>query len=345
MFEAMLHALAAAAASFLAVPLAVRMLARHQVIDTPNERSSHSRPVPRGGGIGLLLPFAFGTAVLLAGPLRGDAFAGALLVGVLGMAVIGFIDDLRTLPALPRLVAEGLLAALCLAWADAGLQALALPGLGSLELGAAGPVVTWLFVVGFTNMFNFMDGINGLAGFQTLLGAGGLALLGAQGGDAALALPLALLAGGAVGFLRSNFPRAAVFMGDVGSLPIGFALAMGVLRAHGHGGLPVWIPALMIWPFLLDATYTLVNRTLRGRNPFRAHRTHVYQRLTVLGWSHTRVTTVYAAAMLVCVVAADGAAHGGWNGIAVFWPIFAVTLVGSVLTVIRVRASRLGSAG
>ncbi|MCB1150477.1 hypothetical protein KDK88_02960, partial [bacterium] len=107
MFEALLHALAAAAASLIAVPLVVRLLARHQVIDTPNERSSHTRPVPRGGGIGLLLPFAAGTAILLLDPLRGDAFAGALLLGVTGMAVIGFIDDLKTLPPLPRLIAEG----------------------------------------------------------------------------------------------------------------------------------------------------------------------------------------------------------------------------------------------
>ncbi len=341
MFDALLHALAAAVASFVTVPLAIRGLARTQVIDVPNERSSHTIPVPRGGGIGMLVPWLVGVTILLVGgDLALSGFALALTIGVIGMAVVGFVDDVKTLPALPRLIVEGALVAVCLWMGDVTISSLALPGIGSVELGVLGLPAAWLFVVGFTNMFNFMDGINGLAGFQTLLGAGGLAVISALSGDMTLALPMALLAGASIGFLRFNFPRASVFMGDVGSLPIGFALAMAVLRVHGHGGLPLWVPVLMIWPFLFDATYTLVNRVVRKRNPFRAHRSHVYQRLVVAGWSHTRVTLLYTGLALVCSSAAVLVDRDILEGSWVFWPLLALTLIWTIATVSQIRAAR-----
>lgn len=343
MFEAILYAMATAAAGFGAVPFAIRLLAGSRVMDVPNARSSHTQPTPRGGGIGILLPWMVGMAVgIWTGDVPGTGFPAALMVGVGGMAIIGFIDDVRSLPALPRLIAEGALVALCLGVSGASVTELALPGIGAVDLGPLGPVVAWLFVVGFTNMFNFMDGINGIAGFQTLIGAAGLAFLGASSGDPSVLVPMALLSGSAVGFLFFNFPRASVFMGDVGSLPIGFALAMGVLRVHGgggEGGLPLWIPVLTIWPFLFDATYTLINRTLRKRNPFRAHRSHAYQRLVVSGWSHVRVTMLYALAMLICSACSYAYGVERISGPAVFLGVVLVSLGWMIVVVSRIRAS------
>ena len=342
MFDTVLHALATAAASLVCVPVVIRALAGSQVLDIPNERSSHTRPVPRGGGIGMLVPWAAGMIILwAAGGLPFSGFPLALAVGVFGLAVIGFADDVHDLKPLFRLLLEGALVAACLALSGLRVEVLSVPGF-EVTLGMAGWLAAWLFVVGFTNMFNFMDGINAIAGFQTLIGAGGLALMAAHLGDPVLALPMALLAGGAVGFLRYNFPRASVFMGDVGSLPIGFALSMAVLRTHTGGGassgLPLWLPVLFILPFLFDATYTLVNRALKGRNPFHAHRSHVYQRLTVSGWAHVRVTIIYAVFMVMCAAGAFAAyAWPNW-GFEIFWGLFAVALGWTVTTVTRVRA-------
>ncbi|MBK6899706.1 MAG: hypothetical protein IPH09_10675 [bacterium] len=155
-------------------------------------------------------------------------------------------------------------------------------------------------------------------------------------------MSMALLAGGTVGFLPQNFPRARVFMGDVGSLPLGFLLSMGVLRAHagpdGTGGAPLWMPLLLIWPFLGDATFTLVNRAVHGRNPFHPHRSHVYQRLVVSGWSHLRVTLHYAAAMAVCIAAAFVCRVRSGFAWPVFWGIVAATLCIALATAARIRA-------
>ncbi|MBK9304871.1 MAG: hypothetical protein IPM94_13610 [bacterium] len=225
--------LLSATAGLVFTPWLVGLLRRASVMDVPNERSSHARPVPVGGGIGILVPWLLGMGVAaVAGVFPAPGFPAALVVGAIVLAVLGFVDDLRGLPPLQRLAVESVVAAACLKAGGLPVVTIALPGLDPVAAGAFGWVVAWVFVVGFTNMFNFMDGIDGLAGFQALLGAGALAVWAALAGDTTLAVSAALLAGATVGFLRANYPRARVFMGDVGSLPLGFLLAMGVLRVH-----------------------------------------------------------------------------------------------------------------
>jgi len=343
MHPALTAALLSAAAGLAFTPRLVALLKRARVMDVPNARSSHAQPVPVGGGLGILAPWLLGLgAAGFLGVFPSPGFPLALAAGAVILAALGFLDDLRGLPPLQRLAVESLLAAVCLKAGGLTVVAIELPGCGPLAAGAAGWVAAWLFVVGFTNMFNFMDGINGLAGFQALLGAGALAVWSALAGDVPLAVTAALLSGATWGFLRANFPRAKVFMGDVGSLPLGFLLAMGVLRAHAGadraGTTPLWLPLLFIWPFLSDATYTLLNRAVHGRNPFRPHRSHVYQRLVVAGWSHARVTTIYAAATGLCIAAAFACRERPALGPFVFWGIASVTLGLFVAIVSRVRA-------
>ncbi len=346
----------AAAASLALMPRIIVRLHRSRVMDIPNQRSSHRHPVPRGGGIGLLAPLLAG--LLLAWPLgwiEHPGYALALAVGVVGLGTLGFLDDIYSLPALLRLAAQLLVAGVCLELAGFGLDRLDLPLLGGWETGGAGFLVALLWLVGFTNMFNFMDGINGMAGSQTILGAGGLALVGYLTGNDDLVLVGGLLAGGAVGFLRWNFPKARVFLGDVGSLPVGFALALSVLFARAGAatggwsapgpdggtatGLPVWIPVLLVWPFLFDAGYTLVNRAVHGRNPIRPHRSHVYQRLVVAGASHQRVTMMYAGWMLACTAVALVSLSRPAAGGRLFWVVVVASLAWTLRTVTRIRAS------
>jgi UDP-N-acetylmuramyl pentapeptide phosphotransferase/UDP-N-acetylglucosamine-1-phosphate transferase len=334
----------AAAVSLSCTPPLVRALMRSRSLDVPNERSSHDEPVPVGGGLGILGVWLAGLVALgLAGSLPWTGFTAALALGAVVLGALGLIDDRRPLPPILRLVVQSLVAAGCLKLGGLAAVGLAWPGTDPVALGATGWIVSWLFVVGFTNMFNFMDGIDGLAGFQALLGSGALAVWSALAGDVPLAVAAALLAGATVGFQRANFQRARVFMGDVGSLPLGFLLAMGVLRVHVGpdftGATPLWLPLLFVWPSLGDATYTLLNRAAHGRNPFRPHRSHVYQRLVVAGMSHARVSSLYAAAMAACIAAAFAGRARPMLGPILFWGIFASTLATIIAIVGRVRAA------
>jgi UDP-GlcNAc:undecaprenyl-phosphate GlcNAc-1-phosphate transferase len=197
--------------------------------------------------------------------------------------------------------------------------------------------------VGFTNIFNFMDGINGLAFTQLIIGGAAFSFLGAWNGDYDLAVSGALAAGSALGILKYNFPKALVFMGDVGSLPSGFLLAMLGLRAafgtHNHD-VTFLVPVLALWPFLYDGSYTLLNRLFHRRNPFRAHRSHLYQRLIVKGHSHQKITAGYALWMALC--GATAYVLPDCSLVTVGWVMMGM-VIGSVAytvaTVAKVRAS------
>ncbi|MBK6899727.1 MAG: glycosyltransferase family 4 protein [bacterium] len=344
MHTVVIAALVSAAAGLALTPRLVDLLRRADILDIPNARSSHTQPIPVGGGLGILVPWLFGMAVVAAvGGFSEAGFPAALSAGAAVLAVLGFVDDRRNLTPLSRLVVESLVAAACIGAGGLPVFEIELPGFTPLATGSFGWALSWLFVVGFTNMFNFMDGINGLAGFQALLGASALAVWASLAGDSTLAMAAALLAGSSVGFLRANFPRAKVFMGDVGSLPLGFLLAMGVLRVQAGAGpvsaAPFWLPLLFVWPFLGDATYTLLNRAVHRRNPFRPHRSHIYQRLVVAGLSHKHVTLIYASAMLACIAAAFVCREHPPLRPYVFWGGLAVTTALMVAIVVRVRAS------
>ena len=343
MLTLLLCTVLAAAASLALMPRIIVRLYRRRVMDIPNQRSSHRHPVPRGGGLGVLavLLAGLGLATLL-GAVQDRSLAAALAGGALLLGLLGFLDDLYSLPALLRLVAQLLVAGGCLRLAGVTLVRMDLPLLGSWETGAAGFWLAALWVVGFTNMFNFMDGINGMAGWQAILGGLGLGLLGRATGRPDLALVGGLTAGATVGFLRWNFPRARVFLGDVGSLPLGFVLAMSVLAVHdlpGAATIPVWVPVLMVWPVFFDAGYTLVNRAVHRRNPFHAHRSHLYQRLVVAGASHEAVSLAYAAWLAVTAAIALWSRDHPVSGGRLFWVVVVVSLAWAVRTAVRVRAS------
>ena len=174
-----------------------------------------------------------------------------------------------------------------------------------------GAGVAILFTVGFVNFFNFMDGINGLAACQGIWGALALGVLLLWGGAENSPVVAAAMAGGCLGFLPHNFPRARMFMGDVGSTSIGFCLAMLTLVGGSRCPLPWTAFILPLGVFIYDAVFTVVKRAIRRENIFRAHREHHYQLLIRSGWSHVRVTFLQAALMtLFCA----GAALYSWGG-------------------------------
>ena len=247
--------------------------------DLPNDRSLHSAPVSRSGGLAMVC------AIALTGPLFFYGVGTWLSLGAV-LALVSFVDDWRGLPALPRLTAH-LLAALALVYYM--MPDLPLPLAALLVL-----VIVWS-----TNLYNFMDGADGLAGGMTLIGFGVYAAAG-WNADATLAWFAASISATAAAFLLLNFHPARIFMGDVGSIPLGFlAAAMGIYGWYSAIW-PAWFPLLTFSPFIVDATLTLAQRAARGERFWHAHREHYYQRLVRMGMGHRR--TAVAEYVLMAAV-------------------------------------------
>jgi UDP-N-acetylmuramyl pentapeptide phosphotransferase/UDP-N-acetylglucosamine-1-phosphate transferase len=295
-----LHCAAVATAAFVAsavVVMLVRIWTTHkQILDHPNERSSHSSPTPRGGGLGIVV-------VVVAGMLFLDhSAAGALwpwLAAAIAIAVTGWIDDVRSLPTALR-VPVHLLAGIGVVLAYGGFV-----GLSDVSFGLLAAPLTVLWIFGLTNAFNFMDGIDGIAGAQALVAGAAWAAIAWHSHDAVLLHAALLIAAASAGFLLHNWSPARIFMGDVGSTFLGFTLAVVPLFSAA-GRRDALVPALIVWPFVFDSSFTFLRRLRKRENVFAAHRSHLYQRLTMAGWSHCRVALLYMA-----FAAAGGAAAVG----------------------------------
>ncbi len=263
-----------------ATGLVLRWLRAKQIFDVPNHRSSHAVPTPRGGGLAVTPVVTAGIGLYFA--LRGgNAADWAMLAGMALLAALSWIDDRRSLPPWPRFAAQIAAAALVLALMPASTVT------GGLLPSAMEKLLLGLAWVWFVNLYNFMDGIDGITGAETVsLSAGLLIVLP----GVAAAGPLAILAGAAMGFLIWNWHPAKIFMGDVGSIPLGFVL--GYLLLKGVSLHPLGWAAALILPALYwaDATITLLRRALAGKPVWQAHREHFYQRATQGGWSHARVS-------------------------------------------------------
>jgi len=262
--------------------LATWYASRTGVLDHPGERHSHLVPTPRGGGAGLILALVAVTALVVPAviPLM---WRTCILPGVVVLAVVGWWDDHRSLGAGSRFLVQLTVTFYLLACASGSEWAA-----GPVFLVAAGVFIVWM-----TNLYNFMDGSNGMAGLQGVFSGCVLAWLFAGSGDGGWALVSLLLAAACVGFLPWNLPRARVFMGDVGSLALGFSFATLLVFGIGAGAFSVPVAMLVMPLFLVDATMTLMVRILKGERWYNAHRQHLYQRLIGYGWSHGRVAAFY----------------------------------------------------
>jgi len=286
------------AAAWVLVGLTRMIALRAGLIDVPNRRSSHIVPTPRGGGMAILLVALCAVAVsTLSGRMPLVAGLSWILGGTV-VGIIGLIDDIRGLPVALRMGFQAL-AAISLLVATGGLPQLPMPA-GNLELGYWGWVLGIVVVVWSINLFNFMDGIDGLAAAQSLFVAGaGALLVGSVGVAGGLQLPLLALAGASGGFLVWNVATTKIFMGDVGSGFIGFSLAASAFLTAGHGSTNLWTWLALNGLFFADATITLLSRWLRGQRVLEAHRSHAYQQLSRRWGSHSAVTLTYSAINVV----------------------------------------------
>lgn len=269
--------------SLLGTGLARNYALRRRMLDLPGERSSHQRPTPRGGGIALVLVFLATLPALAAAGLVPLALTGTLLLGGGAVALIGFLDDHHDVPATHRLGVHAGAAVLALVW-------IGLPeGLPWPIAWLAAPLAA-LGLVWLINLYNFMDGLDGLAGGELVSVSAGMALLLALQGHGGTALLLAVLAAAGLGFLRWNWPPARIFMGDVGSGFLGYCLGVIALSSLRQGEATLWPWLIAGAVFIVDASLTLARRMLSGAAWTQAHRSHAYQRAARRLGSHRPVT-------------------------------------------------------
>lgn len=286
-------------AGFLALLSAVVVAAmiRVRILDRPNHRSSHTRPTPKGGGVGVVVAFLAGQAALWWGAdharLEAPLFAG-FLVGAATIAVVSLLDDLRDFRFTVKLAAQAL-AAIIVMVAGLRIETLSVPLLGPIELGLLAWPFTLLWIVGLTNAMNFVDGLDGLVSGTALIACVFLAVAADQAGGAFVYFGALLLAAGLLGFLPWNLNPARIFLGDVGSQFIGYVLAvLGVAAARFDSAqVSFWIVPILLLTPIFDTVFTLLRRAREGENLASAHRGHLYQVLARTGWSVRSVALLH----------------------------------------------------
>jgi Fuc2NAc and GlcNAc transferase len=326
--DVLLVALAALVSSVVLTGIVRSLVVSHGVLDVPNARSSHTAPTPRGGGVSIVVVTTIAVGVLAT---QGylDFNLSLALGGGLAIAVVGFIDDRRSVSAKVRLVVHFAAAFWALAWLG-GLPPLRLGehvftfGWGGYVLGAVG--IVWTL-----NLFNFMDGIDGLAASEAIFIALGAMLLSVIAGTTEVMPAAAAFAAACAGFLFWNLPRARIFMGDVGSGYVGYAIVTMALAAARHDSVALLVWLILGAVFFVDATVTLVRRLARGERVQEAHRSHAYQWLARKWQSHGRVTG--AVTMLnvvwllpIALIAARHPSCAGWLTLGALLPIAVMAL-------------------
>ena len=300
---------------------AVRRFGSGALLDIPNDRSSHETPTPRGGGLGIVVgavvPWGVWAWVAAAFP-HAELFA--LLAAIGAVTVVSWVDDLRGVRFPVRLLVH-VVAAASITAAFGPFREVGLPGIGGVRLSWLGWPLSLVWLVGLTNAYNFMDGIDGIAGGVGVVAGLAWWRLAIEAGVPAVGILALLLGVGCGVFLCFNWSPARIFMGDVGSAPLGLLYAaLPLMAAHSAPTAGPWVAvagAAGVWPFVFDASYTFVRRLRRGDNVFAAHRTHLYQRMVIAGWSHRRVSGLYVVMASVSGIAGVISSGGGaWRGMA-----------------------------
>jgi Fuc2NAc and GlcNAc transferase len=284
---------AIAVVSFFLTAALRRYAITRSLLDIPNQRSSHSLPTPRGGGVAIVLAFTlalvflFGFGVVTCAEFLAIAGAGGLV------AVIGFMDDHGHIAARWRLLGHFLAAAWGIYWLG-GLPPVRVFGL-DIDLGWYGQVLAAFYLVWLLNLYNFMDGIDGIASAEAICVCLGAALVYVVAGAAGQAGLLLALAAAVAGFLYWNFPPARIFMGDAGSGFLGIILGLLSLQAAWISSQLLWAWIILLGVFVVDATVTLIRRLVRGDKVYEAHRSHAYQFAARKYGKHLPVTSAVVA--------------------------------------------------
>ena len=293
--------------SYFLVYLIRRYVERRQILDHPNERSSHSMPTPRGGGLAIVL-IVTGTGLWV---IKEAELNHALIYLICGTVIawLGWRDDVHSLSARVRFGVQSLVAVVSI-YGLGYFKVVTIPLFGELHLGVVGIIITFLWIVGLTNAYNFMDGIDGIAGGVALSAAFGWMFLAVNTNQHFVYWVALAIAAGSLGFLFHNWSPAKIFMGDAGSTFLGYTFAVLPLLSADEGGDALMLGTLLMWTFIMDAGVTFIRRALKGERVFDAHRTHLYQRLVIGGYKHAQVSALY---ILLTLLAAALAYAWSWG--------------------------------
>ena len=284
---------------------------RLQILDIPNDRSLHTKPVPRVGGLAIC------AAIFLMGLLavflnEGGERLKLPFVGASMVSIISFLDDRFDLNVVVRLGVQ-LSAAICLIYGGYSIANINFLGMEWTLPRHVDVILSVLFILWMVNLYNFMDGMDGFSGGMTVVGFGAFFALSCGAGNP-LFLSLSLIVTfSALGFLLFNFPPAKIFMGDTGSSTLGFLVAVFSLWANVESIFPLWIGVLIFSPFIVDATITILHRGICGEKIWRPHKKHYYQRLVEYGWGHRKTVLWEYVIMALCGISAILATNASYD--------------------------------
>ena len=293
--------LLSAIVAFVVTRVSITFSQRRGVLDLPNVRSSHSQPVPRLGGMGILAALVLSLALFaLVNVMRGVGEVVltrdvALLVAAgVGMALTGLYDDWRGMRPVTKFLIQFILAGIVIILGTR-FESIAVLNWGPFSLGIFAVPLTVFWLTGFANLFNFMDGINGMTAVSAAVFSAFFFVFAAWKGRPDLAAAAVAVAGACLGFLPHNLPRARTFMGDTGSQLLGIVLALLVVQLAQRSANPASLAGLLLVcsVYIWDTGFTLLRRLWRRENIFQAHRSHLYQRLAQAGLSHVTITGLY----------------------------------------------------
>ena len=298
---------------------------RENLLDIPNDRSSHTQPTPRGGGLGFIIAFAITSGISVF--LFSDSLPlYPLWITLIPLAIIGIIDDRQGVPSSIRYLVQLVVAGITTFYVGVFPQ----PWL--LQLGIFGQIIaiaiTLIGMTAIINFYNFMDGLDGLVASCTAIQLGFQAIY--------LNQPILwLLVAALFGFLIWNWSPAKIFMGDVGSTSLGAIVAFSLLSSHQDAS-ETWSALVITFPILGDAVYTLFRRLLNHENIFQAHRSHIYQRLQQSGMSHGQVVSIYVLLNLsIAISIINVGTIGAWYG---FFSVIALIILGEFYLSLRLRS-------
>lgn len=293
--------------SYLAVIYIRRLAVRHQILDHPNERSSHSIPMPRGGGLAIVL-LVLVTALMAVS--QTEIYKSVLYIALSAiLALVGWRDDLFSLTPNYRFVVQGLVATISILVLGY-FRVVRIPLLGELDLGIIGIVITFFWIIGMINAYNFMDGIDGMAAGVAVVAGLGWMILSSNVNNPFIFWVALSIAGTSLGFLGHNWPPAKIFMGDVASTFLGYSFAVLPLLSADQSGDALTVGTLLMWTVIMDTFVTFLRRLVRGEKMISGHRSHLFQQLVIGGYTHAAISALYIFLTFLGVLLTYEWSHG-----------------------------------
>jgi UDP-N-acetylmuramyl pentapeptide phosphotransferase/UDP-N-acetylglucosamine-1-phosphate transferase len=314
--------------SYIGVSFIRRLVLRHQIMDHPKERSSHSLPMPRGGGLAIVV-LVLGTSLWFANATNLNRGLTYIVLGAI-LAWVGWRDDIYSLSPKFRFLVQGLIAIISIL-VMGYFRVVRIPMIGDVDLGIVGIVITFLWIIGMINAYNFMDGIDGMAG-GVALSAGLCWMVLSSNVHNLFVFWVALsIAASSLGYLGHNWPPAKIFMGDVASTFLGYSFAVLPLLSADQSGDALTIGTLLMWTVIIDPGATFIGRLLKRENIFSRHRSHLFQRLVIGGYKQGTISLLYILLTLLAGILSYEWSHGDqiaplviFSGLPLIWILLSI---------------------